>query len=77
MVSSSRVGSLRYHILIATYLLITGLAIIRVRRQPYSHTIKAGQIETIVKGTTLGAVVLGIGLSGKINKFRSVGDQAQ
>ena len=74
MLTSSRLGSFKYHILIASYLLVTGLAIVRVRRQPYSRTIKAGQIETILKGTTLGAAVVGIGLGGKINIPRSFED---
>lgn len=61
----------KFHILIGGYTLITALAILRVNRQPYSPSVKAEQIETIFKGTTLGAVVLGIGLSGKINRPRS------
>lgn len=61
----------RYHLLIASYVVITSLAILRVNRQPYSRSIKVEQIETIFKGTTLGAVVLGVGISGKINRARS------
>ena len=66
-----RLGEYKYHILITSYVLITGLAIFRVNLQPYSRRIKLEQIETVFKGTTLGAVVLGIAISGKINRPRS------
>ena len=61
----------KYHILVGGYTFITALAILRVNRQPYSSSVKAEQIETVFKGTTLGALVLGIGLSGRINRPRS------
>ena len=69
--NSSVISEYKYHLLVASYAIITGLAILRVNRQPYSRSVKAEQIETIFKGTTLGAVVLGIGISGKINRQRS------
>lgn len=46
----------------------------RVYRQPYNRKMEIDQIETIPKATTLGAVIVGIGLSGKINKARSTQD---
>ena len=76
MSPESRIRLYQYHILIAAYLAVTGLAILRVNRQPYSRSIKAEQIETIFKGTTLGALVIGVGMSGKINRPRSGSDQA-
>lgn len=61
----------KYHLLAGAYLLVTGGAMFRVYRQPYSRNMKIEQIETIFKATTLGAVVVGIGLRGRINKARS------
>ena len=67
----SDLSHVKYHVLASSYILITALAILRVTRQPYSRSVKAEQIETIFKGTTLAAVVLGIGISGKINRPKS------
>ncbi|CAL8576023.1 hypothetical protein XPA_001916 [Xanthoria parietina] len=61
----------KYPLLLGLYVIITGGAIIRIWRQPYSRNVKGEQIESIFKGTTLGAVVLGIAMSGQINKARS------
>lgn len=61
----------RYHVLAGVYALITGAAIFRIAQQPYSRIMKMDQMETVFKATTLAAVVLGIGISGKINKPRS------
>lgn len=61
----------KYHLLAGAYLFITGAAILRVTRQPYKRSMKSDQIESIFKATTLGAVLLGIGVSGKMNKPRS------
>lgn len=56
--------------------LITGSALLRVGKQPYSRTIKLDQAESIFKGTTLAAVVVGIAINGKINKPRSSGNRS-
>ena len=49
-VSRARLEDYRYHILIASYRVITSLAILRVNRQPYSWRIKVEQIEPFSKG---------------------------
>lgn len=66
----------KYPLLCATYVLVTGAAFARVRRQPYTQSIKLEQYETIFKGTTLAAVVAGLAISGRGNKPRSAGRQA-
>lgn len=66
----------KYPLLCATYVLITGAAFARVRRQPYTQSIKMEQYESIFKGTTLAAVVVGAVISGGGNKPRSAGRQA-
>jgi cytochrome c biogenesis protein CcdA len=71
MDTSSRLKAYRYQLLFGAYVIITGAAIMRVARQPYSRSMKFDQIESIFKATTLGAVLLGIGMSGKINEPRS------
>ena len=48
-----------------------GGAMFRVYRQPYNRNIRIDEIETILKVTTLGAVIVDIGLSGKIDRARS------
>lgn len=67
----SSLTAYKYHLLAGVYALVTGGAMFRVYRQPYNRSMKIDQIETIFKATTLGAVIVGIGLSGKINKARS------
>ena len=67
----------KYYLLVGVYSTVTAFAILRVSRQPYSGRVKAEQIETIFKGTTLAAVILGIGISGKINKPRSALDEKE
>lgn len=71
MDSLSRLKSYKYHVLIGAYAIITSGAIFRVIRQPYPRSMKVDQIETIFKATTLGTVIMGIGLSGRINRARS------
>lgn len=55
----------RYEALFGTWLLVTGATFMRIRRQPYSTRLKVEQYESIFKGTSLGAMVLGIGMSPK------------
>lgn len=61
----------RFHILCGTWLFLTGAAFFRVSRQPYNSRVKSEQYETIFKGTTLAAVIGGIGLNGGLNKPHS------
>ena len=61
----------RYQLLIATYLAVTGLCVLRIGRQPYSRSLKLDQIESVFKATTLSTLILGIGISGKLNQSRS------
>ena len=61
----------RYHLLAGLYVSVTGAIIFRVMRQPYSWSMKVDQIETVFKATTLGSLILGIGISGKLNQPRS------
>lgn len=74
MQTDSALRAYKYHFLAGAYLLVTSGAMFRVYRQPYNPNMKFDQIETIIKATTLGAVIVGIGLSGKINKARSTQD---
>ncbi len=71
---SSCLKAYRYQLLFGAYALITGASIMRVARQPYPRSMKFDQIECIFKATTLGAVLLGIGMSGKVNESRRVSD---
>ena len=63
----------KYQILLGTYLTVTVAAFFRIAQQPYSRSIKAEQFESIFKGTTLAAVVVGVAISGRINRARSSG----
>ena len=53
----------RYPALFTTWLAVTGALFLRIKRQPYSTRLKVEQYEIIFKGTSLAAVVLGIGMS--------------
>jgi hypothetical protein len=64
----------RYPLLIGIWAVVTATGFYRVSKQPYIKGIKAGQYETILKATTLGVVLAGIGLSGNINKSRSAAE---
>ncbi|KAK3079330.1 hypothetical protein LTS18_005129 [Coniosporium uncinatum] len=61
----------RYHILAVTYSLLTVTAFLRVHRQPYNSRLKTEQYETIFKGTTLAAVLVGVGMTGGWGRARS------
>lgn len=61
----------KYPILVLAYLTVTGLAFARINRQPYPRSMKAEQYETVFKGTTLGAVLIGVGLGGGLGMRRS------
>jgi hypothetical protein len=53
----------RYELLFGTWLLVTGVTFLRISKQPYSSRLKIEQYESIFKGTSLGAVLLGIGMT--------------
>lgn len=55
----------RYHILFGVWLVGTGAAFHRIRRQPFRQAVKIEQYETIFKGTSLAAAVTAIAMSGK------------
>lgn len=62
----------KYPLLIISYTLLTAALTLRITKQPYTPSIKAEQIESIVKGTTLGALVIGVAISsGPINQAQS------
>ena len=65
------VASSKYLILTGAYILITGAAFFRIHRQPYGRAVKWEQYETVFKGTTLAAALVGIGISGRLSKRRS------
>jgi hypothetical protein len=57
------VSKFRYELLFGTWLLVTGATFLRISKQPYSSRLKTEQYESIFKGTSLGAVLLGIGMT--------------
>ena len=61
----------KYHILFGTYVSITGLAFLRIARQPYPRSFKGDQMESVFKATTLAALIASIGISGNLNRPRS------
>lgn len=61
----------RYKLLALIWVVTTSAFFTRVSRQPYAQAIKWEQYETIFKGTTLGAALVGFGMSGSINRRRS------
>ena len=71
MPSESPLKSYKYHLLFGAYAILTAGAIFRVARQPHSRNVKAEQIETIVKATSLAAVIVAVGIGGGINRTRS------
>jgi hypothetical protein len=58
-------ASWKYQILFAVWASVTAVAFSRIRRQPYSQSIKIEQYESVFKGTSLSGAVTGIALSGK------------
>ncbi|KAJ9644005.1 hypothetical protein H2201_006665 [Coniosporium apollinis] len=59
------------YILLTAYVLITSTLLIRISRQPYNSRLKAGQYEKVLKGTGLAALLIGFGISGRLNRRRS------
>lgn len=68
---TSVLSTYRLPLLISGYILVTGFFFLQVTRKPYSQSMKLEQYESVFKGTTLAAVLLGIGISGGINKRMS------
>lgn len=69
--SHSLLSTYCYPLLFVAWTSVTGLAFLRVSRQPYNARIKSEQYETIFKGTSLAAALIGMGLGGTLNKRRS------
>ena len=61
--SETVVEKYRYEILFGAWLAVTGATFLRIRRQPYSTRLKIEQYESSFKGTSLGAVLSGIGIT--------------
>ena len=61
--SESAIEKYRYEILFGTWLAVTGATFLRIKRHPYSTRLKIEQYESIFKGTSLGAVLIGIGIT--------------
>ena len=57
------ISKFRYEALFGAWLLVTGGVFLRISRQPYSSRLKIEQYESIFKGTSMGAVLLGIGMT--------------
>ncbi|PNS16600.1 hypothetical protein CAC42_4564 [Sphaceloma murrayae] len=72
MTTESTLSKYRYEFLFATWFITTGAAFFRVSRQPYSLSIRAEQYETIFKGTSLTAALIGIGLNERLGRRQSV-----
>ena len=67
----SSINKYKFSLLTGCYVVATGLAFLRVHRQPYNQAIKVEQYETIFKGTTLATVLIGVALTGKGRQSRS------
>lgn len=57
------VSKYRYELLFGAWLLVTGGTFLRISKQPYSTRLKVEQYESIFKGTSLSAVLLGMGMT--------------
>jgi len=65
----------KYKLLLGTYFIIAAGAIFRVLKQPYTKSMKVSQIQRICGGTTIAAVLAGIGIGAGSSRARS-GDEA-
>lgn len=63
-------------LIIGTYVVVTSLLLFRLSRAPMPATRKWEQGETVLKATTLGAVIAGIAATGGINRRRSEAQSA-
>jgi hypothetical protein len=57
------VSKYRYELLFGAWMLVTGATFLKISKQPYSSRLKVEQYESIFKGTSLGAVLLGMGMT--------------
>ena len=62
-VSESVLAKYRYEALFGVWLAVTGVTFLRISRQPYSTRLKIEQYESIFKGTSLSAVLIGLGIA--------------
>ncbi|KAF1836480.1 hypothetical protein BDW02DRAFT_493585 [Decorospora gaudefroyi] len=74
--SESALENYRYEILFGAWLAVTGATFLRVKRQPYSTRLKIEQYESIFKGTSLGAVLIGIGIAPARSTARRIGSSS-
>ncbi|OAL47412.1 hypothetical protein IQ07DRAFT_515588, partial [Pyrenochaeta sp. DS3sAY3a] len=63
MVPESLVSKYRYEVLFGAWLAVTGATFLRISRQPYSIGLKIEQYESIFKGTSLSALLVGMGIT--------------
>ncbi|KAF1850816.1 uncharacterized protein K460DRAFT_22441 [Cucurbitaria berberidis CBS 394.84] len=61
--SESALSKYRYEAVFGVWLAVTGATFLRIARQPYSSGLKIEQYESIFKGTSLSAVLVGLGIS--------------
>lgn len=61
--SESILSKYRYEALFGAWLAVTGATFLRIRRSPYSTSLKIEQYESIFKGTSLSAVLIGFGIT--------------
>lgn len=61
----------KYRIIFGIYIIASGALVFRVARQHSTRSIRNGQIEAVLKATTLAALIASIGASGNLNKPRS------
>jgi len=61
--SESILSKYRYEALFGAWLAVTGATFLRIRRSPYSTSLKIEQYESIFKGTSLSALLIGIGIT--------------
>jgi hypothetical protein len=59
----SALSKYRYEALFGAWLAVTGVTFLRISRQPYSSRLKVEQYESIFKGTSLSAILIGIGIT--------------
>ena len=66
----SALSKYRYEALFGVWLAVTGVTFLRISRQPYSSRLKVEQYESIFKGTSLSAILIGIGITPARNTAR-------
>ena len=69
------IADYKYYALGGVYALATGFFFYRVRRQPYSQSMKIEQYESIFKATTLSTVLAGVGMNSGFDRYRNRDDR--